>query len=122
MFWPNIPEYAAEAQAKLSAWDGCVWRLEAYGMSHASFLLWVYAEGRLTSLHVSCLSPHYICGPLGWNGCRFTVRAQDSEPLGFVVVRDEIANFEIRCQHVQITEGPPPHWLQASPKQPQSGG
>ena len=39
MLWPpNIPEYAAEAQAKLSAWDGCVWRPEAYGMSHASFL------------------------------------------------------------------------------------
>ena len=118
MFWPpEVPEYAAEAQAKLSEWDGCVWQVESYGMSHPSFMLWVYATGRPTSLHVSCSTPRYICGPVGWSGCRFTVRAQDAEPLGFLVLRDEAANFAVRCQHIQFTEGPPPHWVSSSLQQ-----
>jgi hypothetical protein len=124
MFWPpNIPILAAEAQATLSAWDGCVWRLAAYGMTHPSFVLWVYSTGRPTSLHVICYSPSYYCGPTGGNGCRFAVLAHDAEPMGFVLLRDEAAKLEIRCHNVQISEVAPPHWIRTVPEPdpPQDG-
>jgi hypothetical protein len=112
MFWPrDIPDRVPGLQETLAAWDGCVWQLESYGMSHPTFTLWVYGKGRPTSLKIYCAMPRYIRGPTGWNGCQFTVRAQDAKPLGYLVIRDDSADFEIRCFHIHTEERPPPHWL-----------
>ena len=40
MFWPlDIPDRVPVLQETLSAWDGSVWRLESYGMTHPTFTL-----------------------------------------------------------------------------------
>ena len=109
---PEMERIARQCDEVLSRWDGGVWRVESYGMSHPTLTIWLYDHREpTTSVRINCVLPRRMNGPFGWSVCRLRVCVQPAEPINLYVLRDENAGLEITCGHINVGEAPAPHWI-----------
>lgn len=94
------------ASTFLGRWNGCDARIWEYAAGHSAFTIRVTSKTKPGNLHLSCLGPEYIKGPVAWSNCCLRVIAD--VPLGdgsrgYALV-DESAGFEMRGEKVEVAE------------------
>jgi hypothetical protein len=90
----------------INRWNGGNARLWEYRPAHSSFTIRITSKEKPGNLHLSCLGPEYIQGPVLWENCNLEVidniSLQDGE-IGYMVI-DKGVGFEIRAEQLEIAE------------------
>jgi hypothetical protein len=103
-------EFRAKQMKKLHTfldrWQGGKARLWEFQAGHYSLTIRIEIEGKRGNLHVVCLGPESIHGPVAWKDCHFEVI--DSVVMGGqedgYILRDKAAGFEILTEGLDVFE------------------
>ncbi|ETW98817.1 MAG: hypothetical protein ETSY2_42145 [Candidatus Entotheonella gemina] len=90
----------------LARWQGGHARLWAFQAGHCSLTIRIVREGTPGNLHIVCLEPESICGPVAWENCSFEVIDHvvvGGQEDGYIL-HDQGAGFEIRAEGVDVFE------------------
>jgi len=89
----------------LRRWQGGKARLWAFHASHCSLTIRIESATKPGNLHIVCLGPEHIHGPVAWENCCFEIvdnmRADGEE--GYLL-RDEAAGFAVRTEEIEVAE------------------
>jgi hypothetical protein len=90
----------------LNRWNGGDAKLWEYRAAHSSITIRITSKNKPGNLHISCLGPEYIQGPVFWEHCNFEVIdnicLKDGE-TGYLVI-DKGAGFFVRAEQVEVAE------------------
>ena len=90
----------------INRWNGGNAKLWEYRAPHRSITLRITSSKKQGNLHISCLGPEYIQGPVSWENCKLEVipdiRLTDGE-TGYLVV-DKDVGFEVRAEQLEVAE------------------
>lgn len=90
----------------LGRWNGCDARLWDYTASHSALTIRITSKSRTGNLHLSCLGPEFIRGPVSWPNCQLHLVpdvALSDGSSGYALV-DESVGFEVRGEKVEVAE------------------
>jgi hypothetical protein len=90
----------------LDRWRGGTVRLWEFQAAHCHLTLRIERPGEHGNLHVICLGPEFIHGPVQWNNCAFEVHVEADGPGGTerYILRDTRANFEVKTEEIEVKE------------------
>lgn len=90
----------------LSCWQGGRARVWEFQAAHCHLTLRIERPGEPGNLHVICLGPEFIHGPVQWDACAFEVHLEADQPGSTerYILRDIPANFEVRTEEIEIKE------------------
>jgi hypothetical protein len=81
----------------------CLWEFQ---VAHCHLTIRIERSGEPGNLHIICLGPEFIHGPVQWDDCAFEVHLE-SDQFGATeryVLRDIPANFEVRTDEIEVKE------------------
>jgi hypothetical protein len=93
-------------QTFLARWQGGKARVWEFQAGHCSLTLRIEIEGKRGNLHIVCLGPESIHGPVAWENSHFEVidnvviRGQED---GYIL-RDKAAGFEVLSEGLDVFE------------------
>ena len=90
----------------LNDWRGGTARLWEFQAAHCHLTIRIERCGEHGNLHVICLGPEFIHGPVQWDNCVFEVHLE-SDQFGETeryILRDIPANFEVRTNEREVKE------------------
>lgn len=90
----------------LERWQGGRARLWAFQVAHCHLTIRIEKHGKHGNLHVICLEPEFIHGPVQWEDCAFEVQVEADkadEDMRYLL-RDVRANFEVRTGEIEVKE------------------
>ena len=93
-------------QTFLNRWRGGTARLWEFQAAHCHLTIRIERSGEHGNLHVICLGPEFIHGPVQWDDCAFEVHLE-SDQFGEAeryILRDISANFEVRTDEIEVKE------------------
>jgi hypothetical protein len=94
----------------LERWNGGDAQLWEYQAAHCALTVRITATEKKGNLHLVCLGPEYITGPVSWHNCRlevFDAISLQSSDMGYLIV-DPSVGFEVRAESVEVKENCPP--------------
>src|SRR5262245_6449682 len=88
----------------LDKWKHGRARLWEFHASHCSLTIRVEKHPSSGNLHIVCLGPEYIHGPVAWANCDFTVieHVKVGCEEGGYVLRDELSGFEVHTEEIEM--------------------
>jgi hypothetical protein len=90
----------------LKRWNGSEAKLWDYQAAHCALTLRLTSAERKGNLHLICLGPVFITGPVSWANCHIEVFDGCVLPngdVGYVIV-DRSVGFEVRTESVEVKE------------------
>ena len=90
----------------LNRWRGGTARLWEFQAAHCHLTIRIERSGKSGNLHVICLGPEFIHGPVQWDRCDFAVHRESEQrdrPERYIL-RDIHANFEVRTEAIEVKE------------------
>jgi hypothetical protein len=93
-------------QTFLKRWYGGTARLWEFQAGHCSLTIRVEVEGKRGNLHIVCLGPKFVHGPVAWENCHFEVIdniAVGGQESGYIL-RDKAVAFEVRTEELDVFE------------------
>lgn len=88
----------------LGRWQGGRARVWAFQAAHCQLTLRIERYGERGNLHIICLEPEFIHGPVQWEGCAFEVSRETDKADGGYVLRDPGADFEVKIGEIEVKE------------------
>jgi len=90
----------------LDRWRDGVARLWEFQAAHCHLTLRIERPGKHGNLHVICLGPEFIHGPVQWEHCAFEVHMEADRHRGVerYILRDVQANFEVKTEEIEVKE------------------
>jgi hypothetical protein len=85
----------------LGRWRGGHARMWELTVSIKSLTIRVEKPGVHGNLHVACVAPTHICGPVDWDDCEIEIALGSRDTF---VVRDRRAGLEVHAGHVEVKE------------------
>jgi len=85
----------------LDRWRGGRARMWELTISIKSLTIRVERSGVRGNLHVACIAPTHICGPVEWSDCDIEIALAAGDTF---VVRDRRAGLEVHAGHVEVKE------------------
>ena len=103
-------EFHAKQMQKLHAfldhWQGGRARLWEFQAGHCSLTLRIEIIGKRGNLHIVCLGPRSIYGPVAWENCHFEVIdhvIMGGQEDGYIL-RDKAAGFAVLTEGLEVFE------------------
>jgi hypothetical protein len=94
----------------LARWRGGYARMYELSISHTTLTIRVERKGVRGNLHVACLAPTHIHGPVEWNDCDIEILLVNDERF---IVRDVRAGVEVQAGSVEVAENLQPIYMPA---------
>jgi hypothetical protein len=94
----------------LSRWRGGRARMHELTASIKTLTIRVERSGVYGNLHIACIAPTHICGPVDWDDCDIQVSIGTDDTF---VVRDIRAGLEIHAGRVEVKENCKPLYTPA---------
>lgn len=88
----------------LGRWQGGRARLWAFQAAHCQLTIRIERRGERGNLHVICLEPEFMHGPVQWEDCAFEVHVEADKPGGGYILQDARANFEVKTGGLEVKE------------------
>jgi hypothetical protein len=88
----------------LDRWRGNTARLWAFQAAHCHLTIRIERRGARGNLHVMCLEPEFIHGPVQWEDCAFEAQVDPENPRGGYILRDTHAGFEVKAGDIEVKE------------------
>lgn len=93
-------------QTFLNRWQGGKARLWEFQAGHCHLTLRIDLEGHPGNLHIVCVGPEFLHGPVAWENCHFEV--VDNVVMrggedGYIL-RDQAAGFEVLSEGIDVFE------------------
>ena len=88
----------------LDRWQGSKARLWAFQAAHCHLTIRIERRGEGGNLHVICLEPEFIHGPVQWEDCAFEVHVDPEKPDGGYILRDTQVGFEVKTGEIEVKE------------------
>ena len=85
----------------LARWRGGRAKMWELTISLKTLTIRIERTGVRGNLHVACMSPTHIHGPVYWDDCDIEIALVEG---GGVIVRDVRAGLEIHAAHVEVAE------------------
>jgi hypothetical protein len=103
-------EFQAKQMQKLHTfldrWQGGRARLWEFQAGHCSLTLRIEIAGKRGNLHIVCLGPESIHGPVAWENCHFEVIDHvviGGQEDGYIL-RDKAVGFEVLTEGLDVFE------------------
>jgi hypothetical protein len=90
----------------LDRWHGGRARLWEFQAGHCSLTIRIEVEDKRGNLHIVCLGPESIHGPVAWENCHFEVIDHvvvGGQEDGYIL-RDQEAGFEVFTEGLDVFE------------------
>ena len=86
----------------LERWRDGVARLWEFQAAHCHLTLRIERPGEHGNLHIICLGPEFIHGPVQWEHCAFEVHVEADRHGGVekYILRDAQAHFEVKTEEI----------------------
>lgn len=90
----------------LDRWSGGRARLWEFQAGHCSLTIRVEVEGKPGNLHIVCLGPESIHGPVVWKACHFEIidNVVVGEHKDGYIICDKAVGFEVRTEGLDVFE------------------
>ena len=110
IYMSELHEFHAKQMQKLHTfldrWRDGRARLWEFQAGHSSLTIRIEIEGQRGNLHIVCLEPESIHGPIAWKHCHFEII--DNVVVGGqsdgYILRDTGAGFEVRTEGLDVFE------------------
>ena len=85
-------------------WVGVSAKIWEFQTSHSKLVLRIDEKDRKGNLHIICLGPIFLHGPIKWDANKIKLDFYDDEKGIFYKVSDESVDFYVICEAIEIKE------------------
>ena len=102
----NLEKHVRTLRTFLDRWRGGAVRLWEFQAAHCHLTLRIERPGEHGNLHIICLGPEFIHGPVQWDNCAFEVHVEADSSGGAerYSLRDPRADFEVKMEELEVKE------------------